>query len=178
MLQRVVRTGITAHLAGAAIGCLMAFADHSQRWPVNVGLSYLLSSSWIMLADLVLYREHPVYQPLPEPVQPVAHRRSVDLLPPAPPFEYTEIPPRSPLAEWESVASVEKLPAVIISLERTKTASVRSMMGLLSRGEVHRLQTFLAVRGWSKSYRRAQVLTDRGVAEVAILSPIARMYLQ
>ena len=177
MLQRVVRTGITAHLAGAAIGCLMAFADRSPQWQVNAGLTYLLGTSWVMLADLVLYREPPVYQPLPEPVQPV-HRRSVDLMPPDPPFEYTEIPPRSPLAEWESVASVEKLPAVIISLERTKTASVRSMMGLLSRGEVHRLQTFLAVRGWSKSYRGAQVLTDRGVAEVAILSPIARMYLQ
>ena len=169
LFGRVVRTGITAHMIALAAAVLVASVDIEQGrralWWMDAGMTYLLAAAWVMLADLALYRPGNDTPEPPVQVEEVPYLKPIpNLSDETEPGFYQFDDHRTPSiwGEWASVTTDAKLPALITALRLDDNISVRSMMGILDRAEVRRLQTFLEYRQWSYKYRGGQKLTAKG----------------
>ena len=180
----ILVAGIRGAIISIAVGTLIMLIGEGNPL-ILFGLSFFLCLSWILMIDLLHYREPDIIQVIPPPKpadlhqavilsrinESTHHRR----------YEQIEEYPNTDQREWEdwlSVASEDRLPGIISAIFETGRASSRSTRA--TKRELQNLHRFLLSRGYAEPYQKGIRLTDAGRAEIARMiqthSPIDRVY--
>ena len=157
-----------------AIGLVLAIQGNTYMWAFVAGLGYVVTFILVLSVSLIFRLDK---APRPKAEQPALPepRKIVNLGGPEQVLLWQSLSPVKPpslFGEWAVIGNEDTLRKMFVVLDKTGTVSTRSMKGVInSPRQLNHLKTFLHVRGWSTTMRKAEVLTDKGRVEIAHYLP-------